>query len=404
MRFSTAMQRQMGMIAIAIMLSTVGAVPLQAQTAATLSFRPHCEKPNPLECPPFSAKDPSTLATQTLQQGDVLDIDIILQNPGKQPVQRVRSWLSYDPQSIAVLDVTTAKDFSVPVPGEVSFDDATGTAKIGVTRQGNGASGSILVVARIRFQAKKAGVSTPISFNDIKPDSTGHTYAVTAGSTQSILSTTLPSLLVTIGGTATAPAASSAGTSVGTSSASTASAAASSVASSAAAGTTGAFSVLQVQNVRTTTKGTTLYVAWESLPAQSVQGYNVYYGTQIGRYIQRRSVSNASTLATIEGLPQGVTYYAAVRAVNAQNLESAFSKEVAVQIGNAATSTSPLASIPTGNTTPPKNPVKNGTSVPGESGPSTLIAILLLSSAGIGTLFAFRRQFAVATHHTKNHV
>ena len=390
-------------MALAVLLTLSGtSVPsyAQAPTAPTLSMRPHCEKPNPGECPSFQTKDPSTLVTQTLQPGDSLDMDIILQNPGKLAVQRVRAWLSFDPESVTGIDVTPGKDFPVPVPGEVSFDDATGTVKIGVVRQGQGATGAVLTVARVRLQAKKAASSTPLSFYDRKADTTGHTYALTAGSTQNIVQGPLPALLVTIGGAAAPAATSSAATSSATSAGTSASAAGT---ESSAPAAPVAFSVLQVQNVRTTTKGTTLYVAWDTLPAQNVQGYNVYYGTQAGRYIQRRSVSNAAVVATIENLPQGVTYYAAVRAVNNQNQESAFSKEVAVQIGNAATSTSPLTSIPT-STTPPKNPVKTVTQVPGESGPSSFIAILLLASAAIGTLFAFRRQFSVRTVHTNTHV
>lgn len=382
------------MILLAIIALCVPVTPLSAQTTATLGMRPHCEIEPQSACPTFITTDPSTLSTQTFQPGDVLDMDIVLLNPGAQSIQRVRSWLSYDPDILEGLEITAGKDFSLPIPGETSFDNANGIVKVGVIRQEGVASGALLIVARVRFQVKAAAVSTPVSFYDQQTDTTGHTYALEGGSSQSILSTPLPSLLVqgTAGSGVSATQASS-----------ETSSAASSLSSVASSPAPMAFSVLQVQNIRVTTRDSTLYIAWESLPANNVQGYNVYYGTQIGRYIQRRSVSNAATTATIENLPPGVTYYVAVRAVNAQGEESAFSNEAAVQIGNAATSTSPLTSIPSG-TTAPGNPVKNGSTVPGKSGPSSFIALLLLCSAAMGTLFAFRRQFAAeaasqGTHH-----
>jgi len=108
--------------------------------------------------------------------------------------------------------------------------------------------------------------------------------------------------------------------------------------------------------------------------------------------------SDTRTL-TVRALPVGVTYYFAIRAVSGNGTESDFSQEVAVTIGNPATSTSPLSGNllegPNGN-----SPDTDG-NVAGESGPETWIAMLLVVSAVLGTLFAFRRQWTATSTHTR---
>jgi hypothetical protein len=100
----------------------------------------------------------------------------------------------------------------------------------------------------------------------------------------------------------------------------------------------------------------------------------------------------------IRALPLDTTYYFAVRGVNLTNEESAFSKEVAVTVGNPRTSSSPLVGQIRGEgLPPPTHPLARGTRaptapLPGETGiPSTIVLFLTLSAV-IGTSFALRRQ------------
>lgn len=108
----------------------------------------------------------------------------------------------------------------------------------------------------------------------------------------------------------------------------------------------------------------------------------------------------------ITGLPEGTRYFVAVRAVNTTGEESAFSREVGVEIGDPLSSTNPLLVAPNalGNLradlTAPRNPIgDDGTTVPGAAGLPTTVIMLVILSAGIGMLIAFRRQFiALSTH------
>jgi len=159
-----------------------------------------------------------------------------------------------------------------------------------------------------------------------------------------------------------------------------------------------AFSLLQVRNVRVTTQGSAAYLAWDALQSSQLKGYNIYYGTTMGQYIQRKTVPGTMQSLTIQPLTEGTTYYFAIRAMSQSNEESAFSHEVAVMIGNPATSSAPFMLGADGTGTSSINPFDGGGTVPGETGAPTILILLILVSAVIGTLFASRRQMAVMTH------
>jgi hypothetical protein len=154
-----------------------------------------------------------------------------------------------------------------------------------------------------------------------------------------------------------------------------------------------AFSLLQVRNLRATTEASTAYLQWDALRSSQLKGYNVYYGSTSGQYLQRKTIPSTNASLSIRNLPEGETYYFAVRAVSAQDEETAFSQEVAMEIGNPGTSTAPLvASILTD--APGENPVITGDAgtLPGETGMGTTFVLLALLSAVVGTLLASKRQ------------
>ena len=169
----------------------------------------------------------------------------------------------------------------------------------------------------------------------------------------------------------------------------------------------GPFSQQQVQGLQVSTEGTSVFLAWEKLPLPEIAGYNVYYGTVSGQYIQRRSVERDATSITLKSFPQGLTYYFAIRGVNASGQESDYSQEVAIKIGDPDTSTSPLtANIvrvpgqnpqnPTGGVPPAITPRTDGR-VAGATGVADTIYLLVIASAAIGTVFAFRRQLIASS-------
>jgi hypothetical protein len=282
-----------------------------------------------------------------------------------------------------------------------------------------GVSDTFISVARIRMTvADAARQNTVLSFFNPSADATGNTAVITGADNaeQGVLSLPLGSLLVRVqgagsgGNSASAPSAGGQSSAAipdpsqpvfppiipptdGSSTSMPSVPAGGSAASAADGQTSGLFTLLQVMRLRATTESSTVYLAWDALQSAELAGYNVYYGTVSGEYIQRRSVDKNSTTMTVRGLPVGTTYYFAVRGVNAGGDETEFSQEVGVTVGNPATSTSPLLGS-VGDDGPAGHAPQTGGNVAGETGLPSSLVLLFLFSACVGTALAFRRQLS----------
>ncbi len=417
-----------------------------AENNAALRLRPHCNSTNQQECASYAVKDPMTLMTPELTPGSILDMDLVIDNPTGQPVSRVRGWMSYDPVLFEGKRIEPGEKFPTITPGEADFAPLQGFIQIGLSTLNNATvTDTTIPVARMQLLVKQAPPAgkTVIAFYDVRTDASGHTHVIVKEDTEekNILTEILGSLLVSFATdsasssttssamSSATPQVSSAASSLIAATASSATEATSSAASEAAASSVSnagdssaaatqtsstaglpdrtSFVLLQIQNVRVTTEGSTVYVAWDPLASSELQGYNVYYGTEMGRYLQRRTLPVESNTIALRALPLDTTYYLAVRAINTKNEESAFSQEVAVKVGDPGSSTAPLRGI-TDDSPRGQNPLEQSEapapSVPGETGIPTTILLLLLLSAVIGTLIAFRRQFvAVPSFHYDNH-
>ena len=452
----TPVQRRLvSALAILAMLSLGWPVSAQAQfdeqgqtDSPTLILQPHCEETDQMLCPQFDVVDPSTLITPQYAPGDTLDLDVVLMNPTQEQIGEVRMWISYDSQALEGTSITVSPAFPTVMPGQADFSALSGYAKITASAAaGSGPMDAIIPVARLTFAVKNAAgaAETPLSFYDQRPGIDGHTFATTmAAPKQNLLSAPLGVLLVeflppagdaqqfpttenTYGTENSAainpevpvapfgdPYAPTASPGVSTETApfdappdlnALLDLPAADLAAQVTPDTADTFGLIQMQNVRIGTKDNSLYVTWDALSHPKLQGYNVYYGTMPGRYLNRHSVSVASRGAIIRDLPTGKTYFAAVRGVDDANQETAFSAEVSVEIGNPSTSSSPIvgtldlvADVAPGASAP-ENPVvhmnetlEQGSTVPGKSGAPSGFVLLLLVSAAIGTLLACRRQ------------
>jgi hypothetical protein len=388
---------------------------MEAQSNMLMVVRPHCmqmpdndEEPlGPLpdleelaelgsgRCPDFPVRDPETQTTPVLQAGDTLDMDLVVYNPDRKAISGVRAWISYDTRYLEGESIEISPEFPSITPGEMDFNTEQGTIQIGVSADpGQEPAGARIPVARIKLRVKEAPAngSTPLLFMDVQESTTGHTYVMGTESGLQNLTPSLGTLLVLVepeGNTAAPPAPLDTLPSV------TDVQAAMNASSRGTASSTGrsSFVLLQVQNVRATTDkgGSTVYVAWDPLRSSELAGYNAYYGTERGRYINRHSVERESTSYAIRSLVPGTVYYIAVRGVSTRNEESSFSREVSVKVGEPGSSTAPMTVRP-GQGGSGTNPVGSSGNVPGASGAPSILLLLLIGSGIIGTLFAFRRQ------------
>lgn len=421
--------------------------PMAAKAAnddVLLELRPHCDAedvetenvfggsvpvidgimtPTDGTCYSYPVKDPTSRQTGVLEEGDELDMDLVIVNPDRKAISRVSGWIAYDPTILKGEDIEISSVFGIPTPGESDFDEDNAVIKIGASTA-NPAKSAVIKVARIKMKVVDVPANqTVLSFDDIS-SSTDSKVAVISGEgaqETNLLPSTLGSLVVRLAAKAEAsssaksskaaqqassimvssqtvvvPPASISSSSVATqesSSSSTMSSTASVASSVTSVPSNTSFTLLQVQNLRATTEGSSVFLAWDALESSDLRGYNVYYGTTSGKYIQRRSVDSSTTNLTLRGLVENTRYYFAVRAVNSKNQESQFSREVGITIGKPETSTNPLAASAVTDKGPMGSPPKNDGNISGESGPTSVWLIVLGACATIGTVLAFKRQF-----------
>lgn len=74
-------------------------------------------------------------------------------------------------------------------------------------------------------------------------------------------------------------------------------------------------------------------MAWDASPDSAVTGYNIYYGTNTGVYINKLNVGNVLT-TTVRVTPRGVLYYYVATAFDVNGIESPFSNEISNAIPN----------------------------------------------------------------------
>ena len=188
--------------ALSLLLSCIPQGVTAATIAdATFEFHPHCESrtadqtddiwalgpiPSPgivantgdgrtqVTCTTFNVRDPQTVETNPLREGDILDIDIVIHNPSAYDISRARSWLSYDPNVLRGDSIDIHTDFPITTPGEQDFSNDEGYAKIGASTDTKKPDTKNVMFARVQFTVLDASVGqTPITFYD--PQLDGHT-------------------------------------------------------------------------------------------------------------------------------------------------------------------------------------------------------------------------------------
>lgn len=404
-----------------------------------------------VRCFDFTVKDPQTLQTNLLKVGDLLDIDIVVNNPSKQDINRVRAWLSYDANMLEGVSVEIHDTFSVRTPGEKDFSEDEGYVKLEASTDGSRVSDEKIIFARIQFRVKETNsIGTPITFYDVQPN--GHSVIMTSeNSEEMFIVQQEPGILLVLFDKDTSSSSSASSQSSetvenifdtipeaepdidpnacvrdsdctnGTCEAGQCTmtvrllpnGAICSEDAMCESGLCGsgicapnitdtltsddqrtAFSLLQIQNLRVTTEGTSAFLAWDALLSSQLKAYTVYYGKTSGEYMQRRTIDKSETTLTLRSLEIGKRYYFAVRGLSENDEETAFSYEVSIVIGDPSSSSAPLSSG--------KNPVASivqNQEMPGETGLPSVIVLLVILSGIIGTTFASRRQLAVLHHN-----
>lgn len=385
-----------------LLLSLLPSPAVSQENGPTLRLRPHCSG----QCTLFSTHDPLTQETPIQSTGETLDMDLIIQNPLHQEINRVRAWIAYDPTILEGTTLSLAKSFPLPSPSEADFSQEEGYVKLSVSTDAGGRTEDTIVVARIQMRViSTPSSSTILSFYDAGTLPSNHTNIFRGSGLleQSVLNpSSLGQLLVRLQTTRHLQA-----DILGEDPANTP-LPAPTLPSKSATPTTSSptfapqtdqpsevFTLLQVQNLRTTTEGSSVFLAWDPLPSSQLIGYNLYYGTISGEYLQRRSMDSASTSMTLRSLPQNNQYFFALRGVSDEQTETAFSQEVTITVGNPGSSSAPLHGSILEREHTIKRPAR---ALAGRTGTPSLFLIVVLGSACVGTALACRRQCIASPH------
>jgi hypothetical protein len=352
-----------------------------------------------MRCSEFALYDAATAITNGLKAGDTIDLDIVLKNPSGQSIQSVRAWLEFDATVLQGSDVRIDAQFPLVAPGEQAFAGETGIVRLGASNVSGGVNGVEFVFARVTFTVLSAIDTFPrVKFHDFSLlGSEGHTQAlvIEGGRAINVIKTTPKDLILyfgdgpppsTVPSLPPPPIPSPTPSPLPTPNP---------VPNPSPSSDT-RFSRLQVQGLGIMTDQDKAFLIWDPLTDPEISGYNLYYGTQPGRYIQRRTMSPDTTGVTVRGLPPGMRYYFAVSAFNAREQETEFSHEVAVVIGDPTSSSAPFSLA--GDTAAGSSNTRPGGSVlgsridhvPGGTG-LPIAALILIGLISLGSTFLYRR-------------
>lgn len=106
-------------------------------------------------------------------------LGIFIENPQEIPIQSIRSWVQFDPETLHVKDLSIADSrFSLFAPGERTIDLAEGLIKLGAAAL-RPIHDTEIFFASFSVRAPALSEKPIISFYDWRADGEGHTAVLT---------------------------------------------------------------------------------------------------------------------------------------------------------------------------------------------------------------------------------
>ena len=301
-----------------------------------------------------------------------LTISINVENPSKQQIISVQSWLKYDPSILKGINKEyDGNPFNFVAPGEDAFDEKLGIVKIGRSSISGGVNEEKIFIANLTFERISLD-STEISFYNFKLDHSGNTSVrvFKEGFPVNILKET-PAVLtieeqgekniaepVIVEKTSTKDL------------------------SLATVEKKEEVTIVRPQNLRISSGPEYVILSWDPLP--EVKGYTIYYSNRSGRYIRKRYVGNVTDYY-LDNLLTGEYYYFAITAYDLNDNETEYSDEVRIKVGYPETSSSPLLISSSGDIV--SNVTKHV-----DTGPATLLLLAILGGGILSFYFVKRKE------------
>ena len=332
----------------------------------------------------YAATADANLSLEYENGDSTVTVSIYIENPTKQKVISVQSWLEYDPKVLQGNKINTDDSaFNFVAPGENTFDTQKGLVKIGRSSTEGGANNDKIFVAKIHFK-RLQNTPTSISFHNYQlgPNGSVSVRVFEDGFPITILKEEPKK--ITIAPETNVPNDELTPTEDGNQN--TENNTQNTEQNNNTQNTPAETEIPESrpQNLRVTSGPGYAILAWNNL--EDVKGYNIYFSQNSGRYLQRRSVGNTNEYY-LEGLEIGANYYFAVTGYDINEKETDYSDEVRIRIGYPDSATSPLILSKLDN-------ILNNTKRHVNSGPEDLMIFLLIFSSIAAIFIAKNKKYA----------
>lgn len=362
-----------GLILIIFGLLVVGAqYSARAVTADTiLEIRDRCNAG--VQCTAPVENETQRESALGHNYGEEFSVDIYIKNPSQQKIISAQTWLEYDKAKLEVVKIDTSNSaFDFVAPGENQFDQTKGLIKIGRSSIGTQTNVPELFVANISFKViTKYQGKAVLKFYDYQLSESGHTSVrvMEDNFPVNVLENAPKAFAISVN---QAGAVSTGGQNLETTN------------------TQGQNSALSTANRPTGFKATTgngyIFMVWDKSKDTKIKGYNLYYSTTSGRYLQRRPLGNVNQYE-MGNLENGKIYYLSITAYDYTDRETDYSDEIRITVGDPNSSSSPiLISRDEYLTQVPAQP---------QNGPAMLLVIFGIALASSFTFLKFKKLMTI---------
>lgn len=297
-----------------------------AEADTILEIRDHCSAGS--NCSTATENETQRVSTLAHNYGEEFSVDIYIKNPSQQKIISAQTWLEYDKNKLEGVKVdTSASIFDFVAPGENQFDQAKGLVKIGRSSIATQTSVSELFVAKVTFKviAKNQGKAI-LKFHDYQLSESWHTSVRVMEDSfpVNILENAPKDFVINLNQSGSVSESIASGQNSGQTQT-----------------TTSLSNLPRPTGFKATTGNGYIFLIWDQSKDQKIKGYNLYYSSTSGRYLQRRPVGNVNQYE-LANLQNGKTYFLAITAYDYNDRETDYSDEIRITVGDPNSSSNPI--------------------------------------------------------------
>jgi hypothetical protein len=339
------------------------------------SFRINCEDSLIQDCDPKDiGESPDEFTLENFSFNEPMSIDLVVDNPNREPISSAKAKLKYDPLMLDVVRIdTNYSDFDMTAPGEDEIDQNEGTAVIGMGMIGQARTDEELTLAT--FRITPIAPNAMLEFMNFQNSEVGDTVViyVNNGMAENMLKNEPKPLIFGAGGM---------------------------MGGIGGDGNGVRLPAPEGLRIQTDEQGNVRLI-WPIGEKPPVEGYYLYYSQQGGyNYLRRRDVGHTN-FALFPDLPRGEQYYFSITAYDFEGNESPNSEEVSVVVGQLGSESHPFEGDPQNPEQPtdepeelnePEEPEPTAPDETPDTGPAHILFFVLMCMGGASIVYSLKRR------------